>query len=113
MTDPRSPKARKSSAERAEDLEKYQGALAKLSEEATYMLQEVTVEYDLTENEAISLAIIGLNNRLRQAREGRVYISVPSETLEIYQDPLEVLFWGADPAYAEVYKRVNGLDDPQ
>ncbi|MCZ1075263.1 hypothetical protein [Rhodococcus sp. A5(2022)] len=90
-----------------EILEKYESALRQLNEKVIALLEEVADECDLSENEVLGIAIVGLHQRMKSVREGRVYLSVPADTVEFYTTPAAVLMGEAHPAYADVYERLS------
>lgn len=91
-----------------EVLRRYESALRDLNEEVLRLLDQVADTYDLSENEVLGIAIVGLHQRMKSVREGRVYLSVPADSVEFYTNPGSVLMGEAHPAYAEVYERLNG-----
>lgn len=89
-------------------IERYAAALNALDTQLLDLLEEVAVENKLSENEALALAIIGLWSRAKDKAEGRVYISVPADSLRTYEEPLDVLLGEGADTYAEVIARLKG-----
>lgn len=90
-----------------ESVEQLDSALTKLGSELTGILAEVADEFDLTENQALALALISMQTRLREIKDGRIFLSVPADQVEFYRTSLEVLLLNADPAYIEVYETLR------
>jgi hypothetical protein len=91
-----------------ETLNKYLAALTELDGELLKLLDQVAMDNALTENEALALAIIGLWSRARDVDEGRVYVSVPADSVRFYDTPDRLLLGEGHQAYAEVIARLRG-----
>lgn len=91
-----------------EILEKYGAALNELDSQLLDLLEEVAIDNNLSENEVLALAIIGLWSRARDKAEGRIYISVPADSMRTYEEPQEVLLGEGADTYAEVMARLKG-----
>jgi len=90
-----------------ETLARYESALRDLNEEVLRLLDQVADTYDLSENEVLGIAITGLHQRMKSVREGRIYLSLPADSVEFYRTPASVLMGEAHPAYADVFDRLD------
>lgn len=91
-----------------EVLERYGAALNELDTHLLDLLEEVALDNNLSENEVLALAIIGLWSRAKDKAEGRIYISIPADSMRVYEEPQEVLLGEGADTYAEVMARLKG-----
>jgi len=93
----------------SETLDRYLAALSEIDHELLGLLDQVAAANHITENEALALAIIGLWSRAKDVDEGRVYVSVPADSVRFYKTPDSLLLGEGHQAYAEVVARVRGV----
>ncbi|SMQ62424.1 hypothetical protein SAMN06295909_0734 [Plantibacter sp. VKM Ac-1784] len=91
----------------AEILDKYLAALTELDHGLLDLLDKVATDTGLSENQALALAIIGLWSRAKDVDEGRVYISVPADSVRFYNTPDGLLLGEGNEAYAEVLAQLR------
>lgn len=92
-----------------EALAKYAAALSKVDDRLLELLDEVAAKNDLSENETLALAIVGLWALARDAEEGRFYISVPITSLRIYDEPMDLLLGEARQDFVRLFASLSGL----